>query len=160
MQYVVTSVDERKNQQDLADRSQLVLNRLEDDCGLAKVFVSSLGNLSMSGALEVTYAADGLPATKTRYMGCFLYSTYMIIVKAKKHSIYEAKHWFPINIFEVRDLHDTEGMKTLNHILLFFDGCMLRISLHQVFLLPPLCFYQKDMSLSFQHRANRKNSFG
>jgi hypothetical protein len=118
MQNVVTSVDERKNQQDLADRSQLVLNRLEYDCGLAKVFVSSLGNLSMSGALEVTYAADGLPASKTRYMGCFLYSTYMIIVKAKKHSIYEAKHWFPINIFEVRDLPDTEGMKTLNHILL------------------------------------------
>jgi hypothetical protein len=119
MQTIVTSVDERKNQRDLADRSQVFLDRLEDDWRLAKSFVSSLGNIFMSGALEVTYAADRLPATKTRYMGCFLYSNYMIIVKAKKNNIYEAKHWFPINIFEVRDLPDTEGKSASKKVGLF-----------------------------------------
>ncbi|CAO3693426.1 unnamed protein product [Umbelopsis ramanniana] len=127
MQTIVTSVDERKNQRDLADRSQVFLDRLEDDWRLAKTFVSSLGNISMSGALEVTYAADRLPATKTRYMGCFLYSTYMIIVKAKKNSIYEAKHWFPINIFEVRDLPDTEGY-SLSSFMLVSNGHMFEFS--------------------------------
>ncbi|KAI8579353.1 hypothetical protein K450DRAFT_280976 [Umbelopsis ramanniana AG] len=127
MQTIVTSVDERKNQRDLADRSQVFLDRLEDDWRLAKSFVSSLGNISMSGALEVTYAADRLSATKTRYMGCFLYSTYMIIVKAKKNSIYEAKHWFPINIFEVRDLPDTEGL-SLSSFMLVSNGHMFEFS--------------------------------
>lgn len=110
MQGVVTVVDDRKNQRDLSDRSHLFLERLEEDWRLTKSFVASLGNLTMSGALEVTYAEDSTPPTKTRYMGCFLYSNYMIVVKGKKQNSYEARHWFPINIFEVKDLPMSEGM--------------------------------------------------
>ncbi|KAG2174924.1 hypothetical protein INT43_005986 [Umbelopsis isabellina] len=130
MQGVVTVVDDRKNQRDLSDRSHLFLERLEEDWRLTKSFVASLGNLTMSGALEVTYAEDSTPPTKTRYMGCFLYSNYMIIVKGKKQNSYEARHWFPINIFEVKDLPMSEGcvpfsfmLTAKEHIFEFAASC-------------------------------------
>jgi hypothetical protein len=46
---------------------------------------------------------------KVKYYGCFLFSTYMVIVRAKKSTVYEPKHWFPLRQFSLQVLQDNNG---------------------------------------------------
>lgn len=46
---------------------------------------------------------------KIKYYGCFLFSTYMVIVRAKKSTVYEPKHWFPLRQFSLQTLQDSDG---------------------------------------------------
>lgn len=46
---------------------------------------------------------------KVKYYGCFLFSTYMVIVRAKKSTVYEPKHWFPLRKFSIQTVQDGDG---------------------------------------------------
>lgn len=61
----------------------------------------------MIGTLDVRAWHEG---TKMKRLGCALFKSYMIIVKAKKYDKYEPRHWFPLRIFELEDLPDDHRM--------------------------------------------------
>jgi hypothetical protein len=67
-----------------------------------------LGNVIYSGALEMLSLHH--INQKVKYYGCFLFSTYIVIVRAKKSTVYEPKHWFPLRQFTLQNLHEDEGM--------------------------------------------------
>lgn len=66
-----------------------------------------LGNVIYSGALEMLSLHH--IHQKVKYYGCFLFSTYIVIVRAKKSTVYEPKHWFPLRQFTLQNLRDDEG---------------------------------------------------
>ncbi|KAG0187536.1 hypothetical protein DFQ28_006228 [Apophysomyces sp. BC1034] len=110
MQQVVTEIDCRKHQRDTTERTERFTQRLDGDWRISKTHVSKLGNLVIAGALEVTYTALGQSVAKPRYLGCFVFPTYIILVRAKKATNYEPKHWFPLELADFEDLLDIEDM--------------------------------------------------
>jgi hypothetical protein len=69
-----------------------------------------LGDIVLSGPLEfVDYCS--LPL-KTKYYGCFVFETFLIIVRAKRATLYKPKHWLPLRIFHIEDLHRGESKLT------------------------------------------------
>lgn len=110
MQEIVSEIDNSKFQRDMEEKTNRFIERLEDDWRITKENVSQLGHLLVAGAIEVTYSALGSSVSKPKYLGCLLFSTYMIMVRPKKLTSYEPKHWFPLKIAEFEDLEDIEGL--------------------------------------------------
>lgn len=52
---------------------------------------------------------DPSEAFKIKYHGIFLYETHLVIVKVKRASVYEPRHWFPLRYFEVVDVPEGSG---------------------------------------------------
>ena len=71
----------------------------------------TLGNCSMSGALDVIYHRPKTSTmTKAKYLGAFLYEQgYLVLVRVGKGKVYEPQHWFPLRDFDVLDLNDEDG---------------------------------------------------
>lgn len=111
MQDIVTDIDDRKFQRDMKERTDRFINRLDGDWRISKRHVSQLGNLLIAGAIEITYSALGQTVSKPRYLGCFIFQTYVIMVRPKKVTSYEPKHWFPLRMTDFEDLIDIEGNK-------------------------------------------------
>lgn len=109
MQDIVTDIDDRKFQRDMKERADRFINRLDGDWRISKRHVSQLGNLLIAGAIEITYSALGQTVSKPRYLGCFIFQTYVIMVRPKKVTSYEPKHWFPLRMTDFEDLIDIEG---------------------------------------------------
>lgn len=110
MQEIVTEIDDLKFQRDMKERTDRFIKRLDDDWRMNKSQVSQLGHLLIAGAIEVTYSALGQSVSKPRYLGCFVFSTYIIMVRPKKVTNYEPKHWFPLRLADFEDLEDIEGL--------------------------------------------------
>lgn len=110
IQDVVTEIDNKKFERDMKERTDKFIDRFEGDWRISKRHVSQLGSLLISGAIEVTYSALGQTVSKPRYLGCFIFQTYIIMVRPKKVTSYEPKHWFPLRMTEFEDLADIEGL--------------------------------------------------
>ncbi|GAA5804333.1 hypothetical protein HPULCUR_009820 [Helicostylum pulchrum] len=117
MQDIVTDIDYRKFQRDMKERTEKFVQRLYGDWRISKRHVSQLNNLLISGAIEVTYSALGQTVSKPRYLGCFIFKTYIIMVRPKKVNCYEPKHWFPLRMTEFEDLLDIEGQREHSFVL-------------------------------------------
>ncbi|KAG2237990.1 hypothetical protein INT48_002552, partial [Thamnidium elegans] len=117
MQDIVTDIDYRKFQRDMKERTEKFVQRLDGDWRISKRHVSQLSNLLISGAIEVTYSALGQTLSKPRYLGCFIFKTYIIMVRPKKVNCYEPKHWFPLRMTEFEDLLDIEGQREHSFVL-------------------------------------------
>lgn len=117
MQDVVTEIDNKKFERDMKERTDKFIDRFEGDWRISKRHVSQLGSLLVSGAIEVTYSALGQTVSKPRYLGCFIFQTYIIMVRPKKVTSYEPKHWFPLRMTEFEDLADIEGQREHSFIL-------------------------------------------
>lgn len=120
MHAVVAGIDRRKYHRDTTERTRLFIDRLDTSCDgrLDKDSLYLLGNLVMAGVIDVTYTSLGqttISSSRSKYLGCFIFPTYLIMVRAKKVTSYTPKHWFPLRLVEVEDLQDIQGkMKTTN----------------------------------------------
>jgi hypothetical protein len=130
MHTIATEIDRQNEAQEAQERTHRFLERLDSDWRLAKDRVAELGCIVISGALDIRYLNGGggenspvfndhhahevspsFPSpppspsatTKSRYLGCFVFSSYIIIVQVKKQSLYEAKHWFPLHVVDLID---------------------------------------------------------
>ncbi|EIE78977.1 hypothetical protein RO3G_03682 [Rhizopus delemar RA 99-880] len=117
MQEIVTEIDDLKFQRDMKERTDRFIKRLDDDWRMNKSQVSQLGHLLIAGAIEVTYSALGQSVSKPRYLGCFVFSTYIIMVRPKKVTNYEPKHWFPLRLADFENLEDIEGQREHSFIV-------------------------------------------
>ncbi|KAG2226624.1 hypothetical protein INT45_005110, partial [Circinella minor] len=105
----VAEIDRLKHVKDISKRTERFVQRFDGDWRINKRHVAKLGNILISGAIEVTYTALGQSVAKPRYIGCFVFPTYLILVRPKKVTTYEPKHWFPLRFAELEDLCDREG---------------------------------------------------
>lgn len=117
MQDIVGEIDDLKFQREMKERTDRFIERLDGDWRISKRHVAQLGNLLLAGAIEITYSALGQSVSKPRYLGCFIFQTYIIMVRPKKVTSYEPKHWFPLRMADFEDLGDIEGMYTYTQLL-------------------------------------------
>ncbi|GAN04811.1 phosphatidylinositol 3,4,5-trisphosphate-dependent Rac exchanger 1 protein-like [Mucor ambiguus] len=130
MQDIVGEIDDLKFQREMKERTDRFIERLDGDWRISKRHVSQLGNLLLAGAIEITYSALGQSVSKPRYLGCFIFQTYIIMVRPKKVTSYEPKHWFPLRMADFEDLGDIEGqrehafvVKCKKHTFAFSASC-------------------------------------
>ncbi|KAI8085020.1 Dbl homology domain-containing protein, partial [Halteromyces radiatus] len=116
MQAVVAGIDRRKYDRDTTERTRLFIDRLDSssDGRLDKNSLHLLGNLVMAGAIDVTYSSLGqttVSSSRSKYLGCFVFPTYLIMVRPKKVTSYTPKHWFPLRLVELEDLQDIKDQR-------------------------------------------------
>jgi hypothetical protein len=115
MRGVAEEADEARRLKESEIKSEMVLERLEPHPALPSSFLQSLGTCRLIGSLDVLHhhptLAPLVPPVKVRYMAAFLYRGYLILAKVKKGRVYEAKHFLPLEVFELIDI--TEGMRII-----------------------------------------------
>ncbi|SAM09287.1 hypothetical protein [Absidia glauca] len=115
MHTIATEIDRQNEAQEAQERTHRFLERLDSDWRLAKDRVAELGCVVISGALDIRYQNGGggenspvfndqhahevspsfpspppspsATTTKSRYLGCFVFSSYIIIVQVKKQTL-------------------------------------------------------------------------
>jgi hypothetical protein len=130
MQDIVAEIDRRKLECDLRERTLKFTQRLDTDWRLSRRHVDQLGNLLIAGAIEVTYSALGSTVSKPRYLGCFIFSTYLIMIRPKKATFYEPKYWFPLYLADFEDLTDIEGKNKMYVYFILFLSCFSLAASH------------------------------
>ncbi len=76
--------------------------------------MTSLGECILAGALDVLHNSQALPnaaPAKVRYMGAFLFGGYLLLIKPKRSLVYEARHYLPLEMFEMLDV--TQGKSSM-----------------------------------------------
>lgn len=110
LQHVVTDIDITNSYRTNQECTYRFINRLTvHDWRINKSHLLLLSNFLIAGAIEVTYSTVGHSEPKTRYLGCFVFATYMVMVHPKSSTSYEPKHWFPLAMAGFEDLNNTEG---------------------------------------------------
>jgi hypothetical protein len=75
--------------------------------------LASLDSCVLTGSLDVLYhhtvLAPLATPVKVKYLGAFLYSGYLLLVKVKKGKVYELRHWFSLSSMEFVDVKDDDG---------------------------------------------------
>ncbi|WVQ94144.1 hypothetical protein IAU59_001222 [Kwoniella sp. CBS 9459] len=111
MRGVAEEADEARRLKDAEVKSATVLDRLEPHPNLTPTFIRSLGTCRLIGSLDVLHhhptLAPLLPPVKVKYLAAFLYRGYLILAKVKKNKTYEARHFLPLEVFELINI--TEG---------------------------------------------------
>lgn len=111
MRRVAAESDEARRVKEAEVKSATILERLESHLALTPPFIKSLGTCRLIGSLDVLYhhptIAPLVPPVRVKYLAAFLYRGYMILAKVKKGKVYEAKHFLPLEVFEMIDI--TEG---------------------------------------------------
>lgn len=74
---------------------------------LTKAYAGTLGSIVLAGALEYVIIPD-MPI-RLKYYGCFLFETMLIIVKARKSSLYEPRQWLPLRLCELHETTRLDG---------------------------------------------------
>ncbi|KAF8946837.1 hypothetical protein BGZ47_011228 [Haplosporangium gracile] len=74
---------------------------------LSKTYAGTLGSIVLAGALEYVIMPD-MPI-RLRYYGCFLFESMLIVVKAKKMSLYEPRQWLPLRLCELYETTRLDG---------------------------------------------------
>lgn len=111
MRQVAAEADEARRVKEAEVKSATILERLEPHLALTPAFIKSLGTCRLIGSLDVLHhhptIAPLVPPVKVKYLAAFLYRGYLILAKVKKGKVYEAKHFLPLEVFEMIDI--TEG---------------------------------------------------
>ncbi|ORZ00570.1 hypothetical protein BCR43DRAFT_146463 [Syncephalastrum racemosum] len=126
MRSVVSEIDTVKYERDIKERTDRFVQRLDGDWRIKRDLVANLGDLVIGGALDVTYTYLGQNMTKPRYLGCFVFPSYMILVRPKKVTVYEPKHWFPLRQAELHEDCDDECnfvIRCKKHTFSFSASC-------------------------------------
>ncbi|ORX52423.1 hypothetical protein DM01DRAFT_1408297 [Hesseltinella vesiculosa] len=126
MQAVVAGIDRRKYNRDNSERTLLFLERLDTlDGRLDKDCLLQLGNVSLAGPIDVAYSTLGHMTSppRSKYLGCFLFSSYLILVRPKKTNSYVPKYWFPLRTVELDDLPDDNDQANHTFVLRFKKHC-------------------------------------
>lgn len=135
MRHVATSVDEARHRQGIAIQSSLILSRFHLPSASIQVhaslqpityqFLSSLGNCSLAGSLDVSqHPAEkpvGTANVKVKYFGAFLYpGGYLLLVKVHNVRKYEPRHWFSLAEFDLTDLEDDGTLNCLEEFSIIY----------------------------------------
>jgi hypothetical protein len=112
MRGVAEDADEARRLKENEIKSATIVERLELHAALPHAFLKSLGTCRLIGSLDVLHhhpvVAPLVPPVKVKYLAAFLYRGYLILAKVKKGKAYEAKHFLPLEVFELIDI--TEGV--------------------------------------------------
>lgn len=116
MRGVAEEADDARRQKESEIKTATVLARLEAHQVITPTFVHSLGPCRLIGSLDVLHhhptLAPLLPPVKVKYLAAFLYRGYLVLAKVKKGKVYEAKHFLPLEVFEMIDI--AEGKSRVN----------------------------------------------
>ncbi|SPO21493.1 uncharacterized protein UTRI_00980_B [Ustilago trichophora] len=114
MREVADQVDEAGKRRESELRADLISSRIEPNQGVTLSFIKSLGDCQLSGTLDVLHhhrVLNPLMAPlRFKYFGVFVYHSFLLMVKVRKNSTYECRHWFPLwaarlsNVEEERNL--------------------------------------------------------
>lgn len=120
MRGVAEEADESRRLREAEIKSATILERMEPHHILSPSFIKSLGTCRLIGSLDVLHhhpvIAPLVPPAKVKYLAAFLYRGYLILAKVKKGKVYEAKHFLPLEVFELIDI--TEGVWIVPETLL------------------------------------------
>ncbi|KAI8096307.1 Dbl homology domain-containing protein [Halteromyces radiatus] len=145
---IATEIDRQNEKREDVERTNRFIERLESDWRLSRHRVAQLGCLVISGALDIKYYSENnhmhhhhesspsfpssathvvnpVNAMKSSYLGCFVFSSYIIMVQVKKHTLYDAKHWFPLSIVNLLDSdNDTDFiLQCQQHVFICSTTC-------------------------------------
>ena len=116
MRHVAEEADEARRLKEAEVKSATIVERTEPHPSLSHSFLRTLGTCRLIGSLDVLHyhpvVAPLVPPVKVKYMAAFLYRGYLILAKVKKDKVYEIKHHFPLEVFELIDI--TEGLSSLS----------------------------------------------
>lgn len=108
MRLVASAADEARRIKEAEVKSATILERLEPHVALSPSFIKSLGTCRLIGSLDVLHhhrmIAPLVPPVKVKYLAAFLYRGYLILAKVKRGKVYEAKHFLPLEVFELIDI--------------------------------------------------------
>ncbi|TKY89444.1 hypothetical protein EX895_001975 [Sporisorium graminicola] len=114
MREVADQVDEAGKRRESELRADLISSRIEPIQGVTSSFLKSLGDCQLSGTLDVLHHHRTLnplvAPLRFKYFGVFIYHSFLLMVKVRKNSTYECRHWFPLwaarlsNVEEERNL--------------------------------------------------------
>jgi len=108
MRQVASAADEARRIKEAEVKSATILERLEPHVALSPSFIKSLGTCRLIGSLDVLHhhhlIAPLVPPVKVKYLAAFLYRGYLILAKVKRGKLYEAKHFLPLEVFELIDI--------------------------------------------------------
>lgn len=119
MRLVASAADEARRVKEAEVKSATILERLEPHVALSPSFIKSLGTCRLIGSLDVLHhhhiMAPLVPPVKVKYLAAFLYRGYLILAKVKRGKVYEAKHFLPLEVFELIDI--AEGTSSRSRIM-------------------------------------------
>jgi hypothetical protein len=108
MRQVASAADEARRVKEAEVKSATIIERLEPHVALSPSFIKSLGTCRLIGSLDVLHhhhiIAPLVPPVKVKYLAAFLYRGYLILAKVKRGKVYEAKHFLPLEVFELIDI--------------------------------------------------------
>ncbi|KAI9312699.1 Dbl homology domain-containing protein [Dichotomocladium elegans] len=106
MHEVAVRLNTKKSHMEAERKTQLFMDRLVSDWANAasKRFYGLLGPCLLIGTLDVRAIHDN---AKIKRLGCALFNSYMIMVKAKRDDKYVPRHWFPLRTFHLEDIQCT-----------------------------------------------------
>jgi len=111
MRAVAANADDARQWKDAELKSIVIADRLEPHPAIHDEFMEHLGVCRLGGALEVLYHhpvhAPLEAPVKVKYLAAFLYRGYLILAKIRRGNRFEAKHYLPLEAFELIDI--TEG---------------------------------------------------
>lgn len=112
MRGVAEDADEARRLKEVEVKTNTIIARLEPHPALPMRFLKSLGPCRLIGSLDVLHhhpiIAPLAPPVKVKYMAAFLFRGYLILAKVKKGAVYEAKHFLPLEVFELIDIAEGE----------------------------------------------------
>ncbi|KDQ15407.1 hypothetical protein BOTBODRAFT_173897 [Botryobasidium botryosum FD-172 SS1] len=118
MKSVVSQVNGAKARKENLAKSASVVDRM-DHSVLDAACLNSLGGLVLCGALDVVHHHPShAPLTtpiKVRYMGVFIFPSFILFAKVKKGKIYEPRYWFQLENADIIDVNDQTSL--LEHSL-------------------------------------------
>lgn len=111
MRGVAEEADEARRVKQAEIKSATVIERMEIHPAVTPALLTSLGACRLIGSLDVLHhhsvVAPLVPPVRVKYFAAFLYRGYLVLAKVKKGKVYEPKHFFPLEVFELIDI--TEG---------------------------------------------------
>ncbi|ORY07959.1 hypothetical protein K493DRAFT_332505 [Basidiobolus meristosporus CBS 931.73] len=111
---IAREINEKKRQKEGREKAKILRNRLECVPGLSLEFVHSLGSIVIAGALLVANCQMQPP--KVKYYGCVLFESYLLVIKAKKATAYEPKHWLPLYKIDIHDFNDDGNAWSISYL--------------------------------------------
>ncbi|CAO1614905.1 unnamed protein product [Parajaminaea phylloscopi] len=94
--------------------AELVASRIEPLGAITRSLLSSLGNIRLSGTLDVLYhhtrLAPLVAPLRFRFLGLFLYQHELFVVKVRKSGGYAPNYWFPLLGARLSSVEEEEGV--------------------------------------------------
>ncbi|KAJ9477368.1 hypothetical protein PHBOTO_000911 [Pseudozyma hubeiensis] len=114
MREVADQVDEAGKRRESELRADLIMSRIEPNQGVTASFLKSLADCQLSGTLDVLHhhrILNPLVAPlRFKYFGVLIYHGFLIMVKVRKNSTYECRHWFPLWAARLSNVEDERNL--------------------------------------------------